>query len=58
MGILRDVTDEVQARPGRTLKCEVCGTLVRAGQIHSAHLPVPHQTAEAIVVHERVEELP
>ena len=54
MRILRGVAD---GRPGRTFKCQECGTLVRTGQIHTAHIPRPHQTLEALVVNERAEAL-
>ena len=35
---------------GRTWQCDTCLTRVRDGQMHTASLPVPHQTVEALIV--------
>lgn len=34
--------------PGPTWQCKVCGALVRTGEPHSARLPKPHRTLEAL----------
>jgi hypothetical protein len=44
-----------RAGSGRVVRCEVCGTLLRPGQPHSAVEPEPHQTLDMLTV---VEPLP
>jgi hypothetical protein len=44
-----------KAGHGRVVRCEVCGTLLRPGQPHSAVEPEPHQTLDMMTV---VEPLP
>lgn len=39
-----------RAGHGRVIRCEVCGTLLRSGQPHSALEPVPHQTLDMLTV--------
>jgi len=38
--------------PGRTYRCDECGTRLRSGQPHSALEPTPHQTLLAMEIRE------
>ena len=40
-----------------SLKCSECSTLLRSGQPHTALEPTPHQSLEALVVYETLEEM-
>ncbi len=50
MSLLVTVSDQPDLPFGTTYQCQACGTRVRPGQPHSATLPHPHQTYDALTV--------
>lgn len=55
---LRLIATPPELPPGRTFKCDDCGATVREGCPHTALVPYPHQTYQALVRPATREELP